>query len=96
MINVPDGACSDQFQLFVEHNADILPILTWGFERSKTVASPRIPLASFQKTCCTGLTPLCCRRASRLVRNIGANDRVTTTILLTPARTPEHDEERIR
>ena len=71
----------------------VVPILTWGFDRSKTVASPRIPFASLPKTCCIGLTPFCCRRASRLVRSIGANERVTTTILSHLTRTPEVDSE---
>ena len=93
MVDVTNGACSSQLQLFVNDEANAVPILTWGFDRSKIVASPRIPFASLPSTCSTGLTPLCCRTASRLVRSMGANERVMTTILTHLALKPEHDNE---
>ena len=52
-----------------------IPIFTWGFDRSKTVASPLTPFWSLPKICWIGLTPLCCRNASRAVRNSGATER---------------------
>lgn len=67
-----------------------IPILTWGFERSNTVASPRTPLGSLTKTCCTGLTPRCCRSASRVVRRNGASDRVKVAMLVHVYTTPEN------
>ncbi len=65
-----------------------IPILTWGFERSNTVASPRTPLGSLAKTFCTGLTPRCCRSASRVVRRNGASDRVSVAMLAHVDTTP--------
>lgn len=94
MIDVTNGACSNQLQLSFYCSLDVVPMLTWGFDRSKTVARPRIPFASLPKTCCTGLPPLCCRTASRLVRSNGANERVMTTILSHFTQTPENKERR--
>ena len=80
----------------VDRSTKRIPILTWGLVRSKTVASPRNPLVSLPNTCCTGLTPLCCHRASRLVRSIGVNERVMTTILShLPLTTNHNDRQRL-
>lgn len=57
-----------------------LPIFTWGFVRSKTVASPRMLAGSWPKTCCKGLV-LCCLTASPVVRKKGRNDLAKAAIL---------------
>lgn len=56
-------------------------MLTWGFERSKTVASPRALAGSLPKTCCRGWLHVCCRIASPVVRRKGRSDLAKTAIL---------------
>lgn len=55
-------------------------MLTWGFVRSKTVASPRILAGSLLKACSKGLLLLCRRMARPVVRKKGRNDLATAAI----------------
>ena len=69
--------------LYNNTRALFTPIFTCGFVRWKAVASPRAPLRSLPKTCCTGLMPFCWRTASRLVLMKGTIDRDNVDMLRT-------------
>jgi hypothetical protein len=65
---------------------EYIPILTWGFVRSKAVAYVRAAfktIAPFfrRRACCKGLTELPCCRADRAVRRKGVTVRANAGMI---------------